>query len=208
MDNLFEYDNKFFEVLGKITDIIILNLLCIVSCMPIITIGASITATYFVALQMVRNEETYIIREFIKGFKENFIFSTKVWSIILIIGLVLSFDFYISRLILNEYMRITLQFILTIVSIIFIFLLTYVFPIISKFENTIKNTMINSILISIQHLPKTIFMVLINLSPIILTLTLSNYWGQILFFYTVMGFASITYINSMFFNKIFEKYIV
>ena len=89
-----------------------------------------------------------------------------------------------------------------------IFLFTYVFPIISKFENTIKNTMINSILISIQHLPKTIFMVLINLSPIILTLTLSNYWGQILFFYTVMGFASITYINSMFFNKIFEKYIV
>ena len=208
MDNLFEYDNKFFEVLGKITDIIILNLLCIISCLLIITIGASVTATYFVALQMVRNEETYIIREFIKRFKENFIFSTKVWSIILIIGLVLSFDFYISRLILNEYMRITLQFILTIVSIIFIFLLTYVFPIISKFENTIKNTMINSILISIQHLPKTIFMVLINLSPIILTLTLSNYWGQILFFYTVMGFASITYINSMFFNKIFEKYIV
>lgn len=208
MDNLFEYDNKFFEVLGKITDIIILNLLCIISCLPIITIGASVTATYFVALQMVRNEETYIIREFIKGFKENFIFSTKVWSIILIIGLVLSFDFYISRLILNEYMRITLQFILTIVSIIFIFLLTYVFPIISKFENTIKNTMINSILISIQHLPKTIFMVFINLSPIILTLILSNYWGQILFFYTVMGFASITYINSMFFNKIFEKYIV
>lgn len=208
MDNLFEYDNKFFEVLGKITDIIILNLLCIISCLPIITIGASVTATYFVALQMVRNEETYIIREFIKGFKENFIFSTKVWSIILIIGLVLSFDFYISRLILNEYMRITLQFILTIVSIIFIFLLTYVFPIISKFENTIKNTMINSILISIQHLPKTIFMVFINLSPIILTLILSNYWGHILFFYTVMGFASITYINSMFFNKIFEKYIV
>lgn len=208
MDNLFEYDNKFFEVLGKITDIIILNLLCIISCLPIITIGASVTATYFVALQMVRNEETYIIREFIKRFKENFIFSTKVWSIILIIGLVLSFDFYISRLILNEYMRITLQFILTIVSIIFIFLLTYVFPIISKFENTIKNTMINSILISIQHLPKTIFMVFINLSPIILTLILSNYWGHILFFYTVMGFASITYINSMFFNKIFEKYIV
>ena len=208
MDNLFEYDNKFFEVLGKITDIIILNLLCIISCLPIITIGASVTATYLVALQMVRNEETYIIREFIKGFKENFIFSTKVWSIILIIGLVLSFDFYISRLILNEYMRITLQFILTIVSIIFIFLLTYVFPIISKFENTIKNTMINSILISIQHLPKTIFMVFINLSPIILTLILSNYWGHILFFYTVMGFASITYINSIFFNKIFEKYIV
>ncbi len=52
MGNLFRYDNKFFEVLGKITDIVILNLLCIIACLPIITIGASITATYSVAMQM------------------------------------------------------------------------------------------------------------------------------------------------------------
>ena len=207
MDNLFEYDNKFFEVLGKITDIIILNLLCIISCLPIITIGASVTATYFVALQMVRNEETYIIREFIKRFKENFIFSTKVWSIILIIGLVLSFDFYISRLILNEYMRITLQFILTIVSIIFIFLFTYVFPILAKFENSIKNTIINSILISIQNLPYTIIMVIVNLIPIIFTMVFPSSWGYILFFFVVIGIGIITIINSILLNKILDKYI-
>ena len=208
MDNLFEYDNKFFEVLGKITDIIILNLLCIISCLPIITIGASVTATYSVAMKMTKDEETYITKEFIRQFKENFKTSTIIWMIILVIGTVLVFDFYMSRLVLDEVMSKVLQFIFTMVSIVFVFTLTYVFPIIAKFENTIKNTMINSILISIQHLPKTIFMVFINLSPIILTLILSNYWGHILFFYTVMGFASITYINSMFFNKIFEKYIV
>ncbi|WP_455539615.1 YesL family protein [Terrisporobacter sp.] len=208
MDNLFRYDNKFFEVLGKISDIIILNLLCIISCLPIITIGASITATYSVALQMVKGEESYISREFIKRFKENLKFSTKVWVIMLVLGMVLSFDFYISRLINNEYVSMILQFGLTIISIIFIFSLSYVFPIISKFENTTKNTIINSILISIQHLPQTILIVLINLSPIILTFVFSNSWGQILFLYTVIGFGIIAYINSMFFNKIFKKYIV
>ena len=207
MDNLFRYDNKFFEALGKISNIVILNLLCIVSCIPIITIGASVTATYFVAMQIVKDEESYIIKEFIKRFKENFIISTKIWIIMMIIGGVLCFDFYISKLIINEYMRIILQFILLMISIIFAFSITYVFPIASKFENTVKNTMINSILISIQHLPHTIVMTLVNLSPIILIFMLSDYWGQILFFYTVIGFAIIAYINSIFFNKIFKQYI-
>ena len=207
MDNLFRYDNKFFEALGKISNIVILNLLCIISCLPIITIGASVTATYFVAMQIVKDEESYIIKEFIKRFKENFIISTKIWIIMMIIGGVLCFDFYISKLIINEYMRIILQFILLMISIIFVFSITYVFPIASKFENTVKNTMINSILISIQHLPHTIVMTLVNLSPIILIFMLSDYWGQILFFYTVIGFAIIAYINSIFFNKIFKQYI-
>lgn len=208
MDNLFRYDNRFFEVLGKITDIIILNLICIISCLPIITIGASITATYSVALQMVKDQETYIIREFIKRFKENFKYSTKVWIIMILTGMVLSFDFYISRLISNEYISMILQFVLMIITIVFIFSLAYVFPIISKFENTIKNTIINSILISVQNLPQTILMVLINISPIILIFIMSDYWGQILFLYTVIGFGLISYTNSVFFNKIFEKYIV
>ena len=207
MDNLFRYDNKFFEALGKISNTVILNLLCIVSCIPIITIGASATATYFIAMQIVKDEESYIIKEFIKRFKENFIISTKIWIIMMIIGGVLCFDFYISKLIINEYMRIILQFILSMISIIFVFSITYVFPIASKFENTVKNTMINSILISIQHLPHTIVMTLVNLSPIILIFMLSDYWGQILFFYTVIGFAIIAYINSIFFNKIFKQYI-
>ena len=207
MENLFRYDNKFVEALGKISNIVILNLLCILSCLPIITIGASATATYFIATQIVKDEESYIIKEFIKRFKENFIISTKIWIIMMIIGGVLCFDFYISKLIINEYMRIILQFILLMISIIFVFSITYVFPIASKFENTVKNTMINSILISIQHLPHTIVMTLVNLSPIILIFMLSDYWGQILFFYTVIGFAIIAYINSIFFNKIFKQYI-
>ena len=101
MDNLFRYDNKFFEALGKISNIVILNLLCILSCLPIITIGASATATYFIAMQIVKDEESYIIKEFIKRFKENFIISTKIWIIMMIIGGVLCFDFYISKLIIK-----------------------------------------------------------------------------------------------------------
>lgn len=207
MDNLFSLDNKFFEVLGKIADIVILNLLCIISCLPIITIGVSITATYSVTMKMIKDEETYIVKDFIKRFKENFKASTIIWSIMLIIGVVLAFDFYISKLILNESISNVLQLVFTMISIIYIFTLAYVFPMQSKFENIIKNTMINSILISIQNLPYTIIIVVLNLSPLLLISLFSNYWGQIIFFYTVIGFGIITYVNSIFFERIFNNLI-
>ena len=207
MDNLFSLDNKFFEILGKIADIVILNLLCIISCLPIITIGSSITATYSVTMKMIKDEETYIVKDFIKRFKENFKASTIIWSIMLIIGAVLAFDFYISKLILNESISNVLQLVFTMITIIYIFTLSYVFPIQSKFENTIRNTMINSIFISIQNLPCTIIIVVLNLSPLLLISLFINYWGQIIFFYTVIGFGIITYVNSIFFEKIFNKFI-
>ncbi len=207
MDNLFSLDNKFFEILGKIADIVILNLLCIISCLPIITIGSSITATYSVTMKMIKDEETYIVKDFIKRFKENFKASTIIWSIMLIIGVVLAFDFYISKLILNESISNVLQLVFTMISIIYIFTLAYVFPMQSKFENIIKNTMINSILISIQNLPYTIIIVVLNLSPLLLISLFSNYWGQIIFFYTVIGFGIITYVNSIFFERIFNNLI-
>lgn len=207
MDNLFRYDNKFFEILGKITNIVILNLLFIISCLPVITIGASITALYYGAMQMVKEEETYIVKEFIKRFKENFKISTLVWCIMLIIGSVLAVDLYASTLISNKIISNILKLVFTMISIIYIFALTYVFPIISKFENTVKNTIINSILLSVQSLPYTVIMVILNLSPLLLINLFSSYWGQIIFFYTVIGFGIIIYMNSIFFEKIFNKLI-
>ena len=64
-------DNKFFTFMGRVADLCILNIICLICCIPIVTAGASITAMYYVTLKMVRNEEAYIVRSFFKSFKEN-----------------------------------------------------------------------------------------------------------------------------------------
>lgn len=207
MINLFGIDNKFFETLEKISNIVILNFLYILFSIPIITIGASTTATYFVAMKIVANEEGYIFRTFIKSFKENFKISTIVWIMIMLVGGVLILDFHISNAIPNSSISNIFKLILTMVSIIIIFNITYVFPIICKFDNSIKNTIINAILISIQNLPYTIIMSLLNLIPIISILFFSNYLGYIAFFYIIIGYAVVSCINSFFLNNILNKYI-
>ena len=207
MNNIFSCDSKFFEKLGEVSNIIILNFIFIISCVPIVTIGVSITSLYYVAMKMVKKQDTYILKEYIKVFKENFKISTIVWFIMIIIGGILIVDLYLVRLVSNELITTILKLIFTMISILYIFTITYVFPIISKFDNSIKNTIINSILISIQNLPYTIIIIILNLSPLFLMSLFSSYWGNIIFFYTVIGFGIIIYIDSIFFEKIFNKLI-
>lgn len=53
MDRFFNMDNKFFTFMSRVADLIILNLLCIVCCIPVVTIGPSIAAMFYVTLKMV-----------------------------------------------------------------------------------------------------------------------------------------------------------
>lgn len=207
MGKIFDYENKFFQALEGITNIVILNFLFIICCIPVVTIGASVTATYSVAMSIVEDREPYIFREFLKKFKENFKQSTVVWMILFFIGAFIAFDFYICSLLSNNMMSVIFKFVLTLLSILLGFAMIYVFPLISKFENSVKNTLVNAILISIQNLPYTIVMLIISLLPVGIIFILPNYWGQIMFFDIVISYGIVAYINSIFLSKILNKYI-
>ena len=90
-------DNGVTRFLGKVADFMFLNLLWIVCSIPIITIGASTTAMYSVMLKLVKNEEGYIVKGFLKAFKENFRQSTLMWLLYLVFGIVIVVDFMLDR---------------------------------------------------------------------------------------------------------------
>ena len=92
MDRLFNMDNKFFTVMGRVADLIMLNVVFLICCLPIVTIGASLTALHYVTLKMTRNEESYIIRSFFKSFKQNFKQATVINLIMLAVAAILYMD--------------------------------------------------------------------------------------------------------------------
>ena len=93
MSSFFNMDSPIMRFLSRVCDLIILNLLTIVCCIPVFTAGASITALFSVTLKMVKGEESYIVRGFFKGFKENFKQSTIIWLIIAVLGFFLFMDY-------------------------------------------------------------------------------------------------------------------
>lgn len=207
MGRFFNMDNKFFVFMGKIADLCMLNLLCIICCIPIVTAGASLTALYYVTLKMVRNEEAYIFRSFFKSFKENFKQATIINVIMLIVAVLLYLDTNIAGNMGQTTGKI-LRMIFAVFTLLYVMVLLYVYPVLAKFYNSIKNTFKNAFLMAIRHLPFTILMLLICACPILILFIPSFQIQMSLIMLVILfGPAVIAYGNSHFFVRIFDKYI-
>ena len=193
--------------MSKVADLCILNIICVVCCIPVITAGASITAMYYVTLKMVRNEEAYIVRSFFKSFKQNFKQATIINLIMLLIGLVLYVDLNVSKAMQGGAGQI-FQIIFMAFVLIYFILFLYVYPVLARFYNTIKNTIKNALFMAIRHFPYTVVMVIIAVCPLLLLLVKSYQIQSTLFvLFLLMGFALIAYCNSYFLAKIFDNYM-
>ena len=80
MGRLFEIDGKLFHAMSKIADLVTLNLLWLICCLPVVTIGASTSALYCVTLKMAGNEDTYVCSSFFHSLKENMKQSLIIWG--------------------------------------------------------------------------------------------------------------------------------
>lgn len=197
---LLDIDSPLMQALSKIADLLILNLLTLLCCLPIITVGPALTAMNYMTLKMVRNEETYIVKGFFKSFKENFRQGTLIWLLFLVMGLVLAGDYII--LISSEMRYSNVMQVMTLVVAIFVtctFL--YVFPVLAKFRNTIKTTLKNAFLISIMQFPKTIVMFVLYLIPLVAFL-ISFQLIPIVFFF---GLTVPAWLSAKLYNKFFQR---
>ena len=91
MGGIFNLDSTFMKYANKFADLMFLNMITIIFCIPIFTIGASLTAMHTMVLKIYRDEESYVIRGFFKAFKENFKQATIMWLLYLVMLLVLFF---------------------------------------------------------------------------------------------------------------------
>ena len=195
-------DNIIVRALGKICDLMCLNILWLVCSIPIFTIGASTTALYTVVLKMVKNEEGYIFRGFFKAFKSNFKQSTITWIILLILGILCWIDQRIVSY-LPGTAGTVLNVLVLIVSFILLAVMIYVFPLIARYENTLSNTLKNAVLLSIAKLPYTLIMMAVIIGAVIA----SMWTGYTLLFaiplWCFIGVSAIACINSYLLRRAF-----
>lgn len=197
---LFDLDSPFMQGLGKLADLLLLNMLTLFCCIPIVTVGASLTAMHYMALKMARNEECYIARGFFKSFKQNFKQATLIWLLMLLVIAVLVMDFlimYNSSMEFNMVIRV-------IISIFALFVFCgsiYVFPVLAKFENTIWRTIKNAFLMSVMQLPKTMLMVVLYIFPTVF-LVFFYQLAPLAFFF---GLSVPAWLSAKLYSKFFKK---
>lgn len=196
----FNLDSPLMQALNKMADLMWLNILTMICCIPIITIGPAMTAMHYMALKIARDEECYITRDYFKSFKLNFRQGILIWLLMLFILVVLAGDFYIMNYSGLEFGT-PLRIVLIVISFMVLFVMTFVFPVLAKFDNTVLRTIKNAFFIAILQFPKTILMMILSVAPVGLFL----FFPQITPIIFLFGLSAPAWVSAKLYSKFFKK---
>ena len=150
-------DSPFYRLLSNITNYMILGVIYIISCIPVITIGAASTACYITHHKVIENDEGYVWQTFWQQFRANFKQSTLLWLIMLFLTAFLAVDCYITYMFSVKGTPSYYLFIfMLILAGIFVTWMRYWFPYIAHVEDPIRKVLKNTLIMCIIHLPQSI----------------------------------------------------
>lgn len=197
MRELFNVDSPFMQTLNKIADLIIINVITVTLCILVIPGGAALTAMHFCLLQLVRGHESYILKTYFRVFARNFKAATVIWFLVLAIAVVLGSGFYIA---LNlPGLSLALPIVYGIIILIAYAILQWIFPLLSRFDNTIRGTLKNAAILALSQMPRTVGMMLMNIAFLALFLLFEGFrfFGSLCIL-TVPGYFSARMYSSVF----------
>lgn len=162
MNNLLNLDGPIMRLINKIVYSVYLNILWFICCIPIVTAGASTTALFYVALKIAKNEEGNLTKAFFHSFKENLKQGTIIWLILLGLGIVLGIDGYVlyHMRFENVFWTLCTAFFI-IAAVAYAIVLMYIFPLLARFDNTVRAMFKNALFMGIRFLLCTIVMTII-----------------------------------------------
>ena len=204
MKGIFSPDNPVARFFVKLGYIWYLDILWLVTSLPIFTIGASTTALLYRSMKL-QKEEGYPTKNFFHSFKENFKQATGIWMIYLGVGALLALDLIYWNKRGAGFSNLNMPWALSIAAcILYGISLSYVFAIQSKFVNTVRNTILYSILLPYRNLKQTILIAIVLIAVIYFNVTTVY---AVNFMTLNFGVGLIAYLFGVFYSDVFEKYI-
>ncbi len=180
---------------------VILNLVFLVSCVPIVTIGPAIAALYQVTMREARNENGYLVRYYWKCFKEMLIQGSVTFLFLggIIMAFLFSAAFWLkadSDIAVGALALCYIGLLLAVITFI------YVFPLMARFSNGIWQTIKNGFLIGLSNGKFTFCMVVLHLFE----MSLVYLFAPVRVFMVIVGFSFFGYCNAIFFGKFLKKF--
>lgn len=196
------YDGLLARIVRYIWNLFVLNICFILCCLPVITIGAAISAMYAVFLNDFR--ESGVLRKFFGAFAENFKQATVIWLIFMALAAVLA---------ANWYYLLTYSFggnglllaVAAVVSVLYLSVVSFAFALQAKFENPPLQTMKNALILSIGKLFSGVLMSFVNLFPVIMFVVDLDVFVNVVAIWIPLGFALQIQINALIVRRVFRK---
>ena len=172
--------------------------------LPVVTIGAATSALYYASMKDHLGEGT-ITRNFFRAFVRDFKQSLLLELIVVVVAGILVLDLYILPQ-MNIPLGGLVQVVLTVVAVLGIAMLSYLFPLVARYENTMVQRFRNAVFMSLMNFHYTLLIVAINCAPLLLLVLLPDLFLSMIPLLVLIWPGMCAMINSKFFLKIFKQY--
>ncbi len=162
-------DNALMITMTQITDCIFLSLFFLVGCFPVITAGASFAALYDATFRGFRQGDKHCWQRFGQVYKDNWKASVAPTVVFLLAASVLS-----KTLIglWNGAVAGGISWMLfsggAFVGVLLLGILSLMFPVLSRFENSFAGLLKNTLLLGLANLPRTLILGILNAASFLL----------------------------------------
>ena len=205
MKDFFSLDNPFNRFMTLVFDIALLSILFAVCSLPVVTFGASAAALYSVMLRRVRNEEGAILKGFFQAFRENFRQGTIAGLIFIAVNLLMFLDYRLISVIKNVTLAAVSAAAIMMVVLMTAGVFAYVFPLIARYENSLRAAFNNAWRLAVINLPKTIVLVVLNNLPLLFLVLRTDIFVPFIMLWCFILAGTAAYINSKILRGIFDK---
>ena len=204
---LFNPDSPLMSFLTRLADLVILNLLWLVCCVPVVTIGASTTAMYHVLRHLQDGGVTSITRDFFQSFKSDFKQATLVYLVLLIPTVAVVMNAWILSGQSSDVVPVYVRAVWMVSVLLLTFVVSFVYPVMAYFEDTVWKTLRTAAVLAVAKLPRTILISILNLLPIIVMFVSFAFFLQSSIFWLLIGGSLTGYLNMLILKPVFKKLI-
>ena len=201
----FSMDSKLWRFFDYVGDMALMNLLFIVTSIPVVTIGASVTALNSVLFKRKEKRTDDVRREYIRDFKANFKNSTIIWLIFLVfvsawglnVAIVAGADTAGRSQIMIGFGAILAVMVMTVL---------YSFAVLARFENGWLDTVVKAFIMGIMSFPYTVVIFLVLAAAVIASIQTYASIMAALAVWLLIGFARTGHLCSSMFYRAFRRF--
>ena len=207
MDTLFSPDSTLMRALTRIADTMILNLLFIVTSLPVFTLGASLTALNFTAMRIATGNCNSVSGDYFRSFRRNFAQATVIGLILALCTAVLAAWYVVvTNLTIGPLAGLLLLAVWYVLAFTLATTALFAFPYLATFEASTRQVLRTARLMSWRH-PLTAIAGLLLIGLAVAVTAFAPHFTGYGLAWLLIGFAGIAVCNGLLFARVFDRYI-
>lgn len=194
--NFFNIDSPVYRFMTLLFDAMFVGLLWLLTSIPLVTIGASTAAAYYVLMRRISDREQSVFMDYFKAFKNNFKHGTILFLILAAFFTINLINFFYSDFL--GWAGILMNAFCLLFAIELVFMFVHAFALMSRFDMSFLQLVRTALIMAHRHLITTIT----HIGLLVALYFLVNLFPVVFFF----AFGLYCWISSLMLVRMYRKY--